>query len=162
MHKEELIQQALWLTKQSEKIVVKLPMSIEGIQAVMCLKKEKPKMKIAVTTVVSVAQAILVGKAGADIVALFNGAFDTESDTPVDIVAPIREIYAHYGYKTKILSCCRFPRGVGEYAAAGTDMITLGKDFITMLYEHPYTDKRMLGFIKDWTGSFGSRTWPKE
>jgi len=92
---------------------------------------------------------------------LFNGAFDRKVITPVDIVAPIKEIYTHYGYKTKILSCCRFPRGCREYAAAGTDMITLGKDFITMLYGIR-TRQRMLGFIKDWTGSFGSRTWPKE
>ncbi|MDO8303757.1 MAG: transaldolase family protein, partial [Sedimentisphaerales bacterium] len=109
--KEEMVRQARWLSKQSEKIVVKLPMGIEGLQAVMQLKKENPKMKVAVTAVASIAQALMVGKAGADIVALFNGPLDTVSDTPVNMVEPVKKIYANYGFKTKVLSCGRFPRG---------------------------------------------------
>lgn len=158
---EELIQQAKWLAKQSEKIVVKLPMSIEGIQALFQLKKENPKIRIAITAVASVSQALLCGKAGADVVAIFNGPLDETSDTPVNLVAPVKKIYTNYGYKTKILSCGRFSRGVSEFAAEGTDMCTMKIEYHKLLYEHPYTDKRMLGFLKDWQNAFGDQKWPE-
>jgi transaldolase len=110
----------------------------------------------------SVAQALIVGKAGADVVALFNGPLDTVSDTPVDMVASVKAIYAAWGFRTQILSCGRFPRGVGEYAVAGTDMVTLRREYIELAYEHPYTDKRIGGFARDWTAAFGDATWPQE
>lgn len=157
---EDMVKQARWLAEQSEKIVVKVPMTIEGIQALQQLKRETPQMRIAVTAVSSIAQALLCGKAGADIVALFNGALDTVSDTPVEIVEPIKKIYQNYGYKTKILSCGRFPRGIGEFAVAGSDMCTTGKEFWDMMFEHPYTYFRMCGFRDDWQGAFGDKTWP--
>jgi len=87
---------------------------------------------------------------------------DTVSDTPVEIVGPVRQIYAACGYPTKILSCGRFPRGVGAYAAAGTDMITLRREFLGAAYEHPYTDKRISGFLSDWARAYGDATWPGE
>ena len=159
--KEELVKQARWLADQSEKIIVKLPIGIEGIEALLQLKREQPEIRIAITAVASVAQAILVGMAGADVVAIFNGPFDTVSDTPVELVGPVKKIYSNYGYKTKILSCCRFPRGVGQFAAAGTDICTMKKQYHQMLYEHPYSDKRMLGFLEDWRNAFGDRKWPE-
>lgn len=158
---EELIKQARWLAKQSEKMVVKLPMSIAGIQALLQLKKENPKMQLAVTAVASVWQALLCGKAGADIVALFNGPLDTESGTPVNMVGPVKKIYSNYGFKTKIVSCGRFPRGMAEFAETGSDYCTTGIDYFRALYEHAYTDKRMLGFMNDWQGAFGDKKWPE-
>jgi len=157
----ELVGQARWLAEQSEKIIVKLPMGIEGIQAVLQLKQESPEIKVAVTAVASIAQALLCGKAGADVAALFNGPLDESSDAVVDMVTPVKKIYAQYGYKTKVLSCCRFPRGVGEFAAAGTDYCTMRKEFHHLLYEHPYTDKRMFGFLGDWEKAFGKAKWPQ-
>ena len=157
---EELKGQARWLAKQSEKIMVKLPMGIEGIQALIQLKKENPRMRIAITAVASVSEAMLCGMAGADVVALFNGPLDSVSDSHVDLVTPVRKIYDRWGYKTKILSCCRFAPGAGEFAAAGTDMLTMQISFHKMLYEHPYTDKRMAGFFEAWGGAFGDQKWP--
>lgn len=158
---DELVKQARWLSEQSDQIIVKLPMSIAGIKALVQLKKEQPKMKLAVTAVASVSQAMLCGMAGADVVAIFNGPLDTVSDTSVDLINPVKKIFTNYGYKTKILSCCRLPRGVGEYAAAGTDICTMKKEFHELLYEHPYTDKRMSGFFADWNAGFGEGArWP--
>lgn len=159
---DAMIRQARWLTRQSDKIVVKIPMTEAGIRAVISLKRDSPSIKLAVTAVSSVAQALLVGKAGADVVALFNGPLDQVSDTPVEIVAPVRQIYSACGFNTKILSACRFPRGVGEYAAAGADMITLRREYLDLLYEHPFTDKRLRGFAEDWAGAFGDAMWPQE
>ena len=158
---EPLKAQARWLHRFSDRIIVKLPMSIAGLQAVGDLKKELPALRLAVTAVSSVAQAYLVAKAGADIVALFNGPLDLEQDEPVQIVGPVRAIYDRYGFKTKILSAGRFPRAFGEYAVAGTDLCTLRMDFLKLLFEHAFTDKRISGFLHDWKTVFGDETWPE-
>jgi transaldolase len=157
--KPPLVEQAKWLHNFSDRIIIKLPMSAAGIQALLELKREKPDIPLAVTAVASVAQAYLCGKAGADVVALFNGPLDQVLDQPVDLVTPVRKIYDNYGFKTKILSCGRLPRAFGEFAVAGTDICTLKLEFLKMLYEHPFTDKRMLGFMADWQAVFGQKTW---
>jgi transaldolase len=159
--RESLVGQARWLHRFSDRIVVKLPMSVAGIQAVQQLKKEDAGMKIAVTLVCSVAQAYLVGKVGADIVAIFNGPLEQALDQDVDLVGPVRTIYDTCKFPTRILSCGRFIRSFGEFAAAGTDICTLRFEFMAALFEHPFTDKRMRGFSTDWQGVFGSETWPK-
>lgn len=158
---EPLVAQARWLHEFSERIIVKLPMSVAGIQALIQLKGESPEMNIAITTVCSIAQAYLAGKHGADIVALFNGPLDQVIDQPVEIVAPIKKMYENYGFTTKILSCGRLPRAFGEFAVAGTDICTMKFEFLNMLFEHPFTDKRMAGFMQDWQGAFGDQTWPE-
>lgn len=157
-----MMAQARWLHQFSDKIIVKLPMSVAGLQALQRLKADSPKMPIAITAIASVAQAYLAAKCGADVVALFNGPLDQVLDQPVDIVKPVRTIFRNYGYTTRILSCGRLPRSFGEFAEAGTDICTLKFEFLKMLFEHPYTDKRMDGFLADWRAAFGDATWPKE
>ncbi len=157
---DSLSGQARWLHAFSDRIIVKLPMSPAGIMAVQKLKRESPGMKIAVTLVSSIAQAYLVAKAGADIVAIFNGPLEQALDQDVDLVAPVRTMYANYGFATKILSCGRYPRSFGDFAVAGTDICTMRFEFLTLLYEHPFTEKRMRGFMDDWRKVFADRTWP--
>jgi transaldolase len=112
------------------------------------------------TAVASVAQAYLAGKYGADIVSVFNGPLDQALDQPVELVRPIRQIFQNYGFATKILSCGRFSRAFGEFAVAGSDICTLKLEFLTLLFEHPYTDMRLHGFLGDWQRVFGDATWP--
>ena len=157
---ESIKKQARWLHRLSDRIIVKIPMTMAGIQAVHELKHEEPGIPLAVTAVSTVAQAVTVAKAGADVCAIFNGPLDLEQDEPVQIVGPVRAIYDRHGYKTSILSAGRFPRSFGEYAAAGTDMVTMRFDFLTKLFEHAFTDKRLLGFASDWQKVFGNQTWP--
>lgn len=158
---EPVIRQARWLHKFSEKIIVKLPMSIAGIQALLYLKKEVPDLRIAITAVASLAQAYLCGKAGADIVALFNGPLDQHTDSMIEMVGPVRKIYDNYGFTTKILSAGRFARLFGQIAAAGTDICTMKIEFMRLLYHDPFTDYRMQGFMDDWKAVFGDITWPE-
>ena len=158
--RESMVGQARWLHAFSDRIVVKLPLSQAGIQALLQLKREVPGITIAMTLVCSVAQAYLAGKAGADIVAIFNGPLDQALDQDVDLVAPVRKIYDNYHFPTRILSCGRYPRSFGEFAAAGTDICTLRFEYLSLLYEHPFTDKRVRGFMTDWQGVFGAATWP--
>jgi transaldolase len=159
--KNDMLGQARWLQAFSEKVVVKLPIGPVGLQALRELKRERPDRQLAITVVASVAQAYLCGKVGADIVALFNGPMELEVEQPVDLVTPVRKVFSNYGFKTKILSCGRFPRAFGEFAAAGTDICTMKFEYLKLLYEHPYTEKRMHGFMRDWRGVFGDKTWPK-
>ena len=157
-----LVGQARWLHALSDRIIVKLPMSIAGIQALLQVKKELPDLRLAVTAVASVSQAYLCGKAGADIVAIFNGPLDQDSDTPVELIAPVRQIYDNYGFKTQILACGRYPRLFGEVAIEGADICTMKLEFMRLLYEHSFTERRMNGFMKEWRARFGDETWPEK
>jgi len=157
---EPLKAQARWLHRFSEKVVVKLPMSPAGLRALRDLKVEDPKMRIAVTAIASIAQAYLAAKCGADIVAIFNGPLDQVLDQEVDIVGSVKKIFANYGLGAKVLSCGRLPRAFARFAEEGTDICTLRFEFLKLLYEHPYTDKRMTDFLGDWKRAFGDQTWP--
>jgi transaldolase len=105
--------------------------------------------------------AYLAGKFGADIVAIFNGPLELALDQEVELVAPVKKIYTNYGFKTRILSCGRFPRAFGQFAEAGTDICTMRFEFMKLLFDHPYTDQRLNGFMADWKGVFGEKTWPE-
>lgn len=157
---EPMVRQARWLHAFSDRIVVKLPASVAGLQAVQTLKAELPDLRLAVTAIASVAQAYLAAKAGADVAAVFNGPLDLAEDSAHDLIGPIRRIYTNYGFKTQILACGRYPRLFGEIAAAGADICTMRMEFFRLLYEHAFTDQRMNGFLKSWHGVFGEETWP--
>ena len=155
-----IVGQARWLKRFSDRLIVKIPMSVAGITAVAQLKKEDPSIQLAVTAVSTVAQAVLVAKAGADIMAVFNGPLDLEQDEPVRVVGLIRQAYDRGGFATKILSAGRFPRAFGEYVADGSDIVTLRMEFLRALFEHSFTDKRMMAFLADWQKVHGDKTWP--
>ena len=157
---DPMIRQARWLHAFSDQIIVKLPASVAGLQALQQLKAEQPDLRLAVTAIASLAQAYLAAKAGADVAAIFNGPLDQAEDTAHDIIAPIRQIYTNFGFKTKILACGRYPRLFGEIAVAGADICTLRMEFMRLLSEHPFTEQRMNGFLKSWRGAFGDKTWP--
>lgn len=159
---EPLVAQARWLHDFSDRIIVKLPMSIAGMRALLQLKGEMPEIRIAITAVASIAQAYLCGKAGADVVAMFDGPLDQSSDTPVELVAPVRKTYDNYGFTTRILSCGRYPRIFGEFAVAGADICTMKFEFWKLLYEHSFTEQRLNGFLNDWNRVFGDKTWPEK
>jgi len=158
---DPMIRQARWLHAFSDRIIVKLPASIEGIQALQHLKREAPDLRLAVTAIASIAQAFLAAKAGADVAAIFNGPLDQAEDTAHDMIAPVRKIYSNYGFTTKILACGRYPRLFGEVAAAGADICTMRMEFMRLLYEHSFTEQRMNAFLKSWHAVFGDRTWPE-
>jgi transaldolase len=155
-----LVRQARWLHAFSDRIIVKLPASVAGLQALQQLKAELPELRLAVTAISSLAQAYLAAKAGADVAAIFNGPLDQAEDTAHDIIGPIRRIFTNYGFQTKILACGRYPRLFGEIAGAGADICTMRMEFMRLLYEHSFTDQRMNGFLQSWQGVFGDKTWP--
>jgi len=154
-----MVRQARWLHAFSGRIIVKLPASVAGLQALQQIKAELPELQLAVTAIASLAQAYLAAKAGADIAAIFNGPLDQAEDAAHDLIAPVRQIYTNYGFTTQILACGRYPRLFGEIAVAGADICTMRMEFMRLLYEHPFTEQRMNGFLASWGGVFGSETW---
>lgn len=156
-----MIRQARWLHAFSDRVIVKLPASIAGLQALQALKAEAPGLRLAVTAIASLSQAYLAAKAGADIAAIFNGPLDQAEDVAHDLITPIRRIYSNYGFTTRILACGRYPRLFGEVAVAGADICTLRMEFMRLLYEHSFTESRMNGFLKSWRGVFADKTWPE-
>ncbi|MCO6452770.1 MAG: hypothetical protein J5I90_18455 [Caldilineales bacterium] len=158
---EPMIRQARWLHAFSDQIIVKLPASVAGLQALQQIKAEQPDLRLAITAIASLAQAYLAAKAGADVAAIFNGPLDQAEDVAHDMIAPIRQIYNNYGFKTQILACGRYQRLFGEIAIAGADICTMKIDFMRLLYEHSFTEQRMNGFLKSWHGVFGDKTWPE-
>ena len=158
---EPMIRQARWLHAFSTQIIVKLPASVAGLQALQQIKAEMPDLRLAVTAIASLAQAYVAAKAGADVAAIFNGPLDQAEDVAHDMIAPVRQIYTNYGFKTRILACGRYPRLFGEIAIAGADICTMRIDFMRLLYEHSFTELRMNGFLKSWHGVFGEKTWPE-
>jgi len=158
---QPMIRQAHWLHAFSDKIIVKLPASVAGLQALQQLKSELPDLRLAVTAIASIAQAYLAGKVGADIAAIFNGPLDQAEDVAHDMIGPVRKVYTNYGFKTKILACGRYPRLFGEVAVAGADICTMRMEFMRLLYQHPFTDLRMNGFMESWHKTFGDKTWPE-
>jgi transaldolase len=158
---EPMVRQARWLHAFSPQIIVKLPCSVAGLQALQELKRTDPSMRLAVTAIASLAQGYLAAKAGADIAAIFNGPLDQAEDVAHDMIAPLRQIYTNYGFTTKIMACGRYPRLFGEIATTGADMCTMRMEFMRLIYQHPFTEQRMHGFLGGWQKTFGDQTWPQ-
>ncbi|MDO7976145.1 fructose-6-phosphate aldolase [Oceanotoga teriensis] len=146
---EGMIEEAHKLIKLSEHVVVKIPMTHEGIKAVKTLSKEG--IKTNVTLIFSPLQAYLAAKAGATYVSPFIGRMDDIGNTGMDIVEEIIQIFDNYGYETEVLvASVRHSEHVLEAALAGADVVTIPFDVLEKLFKHPMTDLGLERFLKDW------------
>ena len=130
-------------------IIVKVPMTPDGIRAVVTLGKEG--IRTNVTLVFSAAQALIVAKAGAYFCSPFLGRLDDISENGLGLVAEIMAIYRAYNYKTEVLAASlRHPIHVIECAKMGAHIGTMPFKVFEMLFKHPLTDKGLNSFLKDW------------
>jgi len=130
-------------------IVVKIPMTPDGIRAVVTLAKEG--IRTNVTLVFSPAQALIVAKAGAYFVSPFLGRLDDISANGLGLLSEIMTIYRAYNYKTEVLAASlRHPIHVVEAAKMGAHIGTMPFKVLEMLFKHPLTDKGLDSFLKDW------------
>jgi transaldolase len=144
-----MLKEARELAKMSDKIVVKVPMIVEGIKAVKQLTSEG--IDTNVTLVFSTAQALLAAKAGATYVSPFVGRLDDISQQGMDLVSDIMTIYRNYGYRTEVIvASVRSPMHVMDAAMIGADIATVPLKVIAQLAKHPLTDKGMQQFLADW------------
>ncbi len=130
-------------------IVIKLPMTVEGLKALKICVAEGIKTNI--TLVFNANQALLVGKVGASYVSPFVGRLDDISQIGMDLIRQIKMIYNNYGIKTQILAASvRNPIHFLEAALIGADVATVPFSVIQQLTKHPLTDIGIDRFLKDW------------
>jgi transaldolase len=146
---EGMIKEALGLTKINKNIVVKIPMTIEGLKAVKVLKSINVKTNV--TLIFSAGQALLAAKAGASYVSPFVGRLDDISMNGMDLIAEIVEIFSNYDFNTEIIAASmRHPMHVTQAAKLGCDIATVPYKVIEQMTKHPLTDKGIDQFLKDW------------
>jgi len=132
-----------------DKVVVKLPMTKEGLKA--CRQLTGMGIKTNVTLVFSASQALLAAKAGATYVSPFVGRLDDISHTGMDLVDQILTIYTNYGFTSEVIvASVRNPLHVVEAAMMGAHIATIPFSVIEQLAKHPLTDIGIEKFLKDW------------
>lgn len=146
---EEMLKEARDLSSMHKNIVVKIPLTQEGLKAARVLSKEG--IKTNVTLCFSATQALLAAKAGAAYVSPFIGRLDDISCEGMDIIRDIKTIYSNYNFQTKIIvASIRHPLHVLEAAKIGADIATAPYDTIMKLIRHPLTDIGIERFLSDW------------
>ncbi|MEM3555565.1 MAG: fructose-6-phosphate aldolase [Candidatus Micrarchaeia archaeon] len=145
---EELVREAEVYAKWAPNIVVKIPMTEEGIKAVRIL--EKKGIRTNVTLVFSASQALIAAKAGASFVSPFIGRLDDNSMNGMELVREIMQIYRNYGFKTEVIvASIRHPLHVVEAAKAGAPIATIPPDVLAKMWNHPLTDVGIKKFRED-------------
>lgn len=146
---EEMLAQARGLTAIADNVIVKVPLTKEGITAGARMVNEG--MGINVTLVFSAAQAILAANIGATFVSPFLGRVDDSGNDGLGLLAEIVEVYAAQGYDTQVLAASlRHPVHVVEAARLGADCATMPFAVMERLFHHPLTDIGMARFNADW------------
>lgn len=149
---EGMLEEARHLAGLHKNIVVKIPMTVDGIKATCQLTKEG--IKTNVTLVFSPLQALMAAKAGATYVSPFIGRLDDLSQDGLQLVEQIVEIYANYAYETEIIvASVRNPLHVLDAAIIGADIATIPFSVLGKFAAHPLTDKGLQAFLDDWNKS---------
>ena len=144
-----MIREARELSKIHKNIVVKIPMTLEGLKAIKVVAKEG--IKTNVTLVFSPTQALMAAKAGATYVSPFVGRLDDISHNGMDLVRQILTIFKNYEFSTEVIvASVRHPLHVVDAAIAGAHIATIPFKVIEQLSKHPLTDVGIDSFLKDW------------
>ncbi len=152
LESEKMVEEAMELIKIHDNIVIKIPMTAEGLKAVKILSSKG--IKTNVTLVFSTNQALLAAKAGATYVSPFIGRVDDTSFYGMDLIEDIMEIFETYGIQTEVIAASvRHPLHVLEAAKAGADIATIPYKVIQQMIKHPLTDIGVEKFLKDWNES---------
>lgn len=146
---EKMIKEARDLAAIHNNIVVKIPMTVDGLKATRRLAAEG--IKTNVTLVFSPLQALMAAKAGATYVSPFIGRLDDISQEGLLLVEQLVEIYSNYAFDTEIIvASVRNPLHVLESALIGADIATIPFNVLAKLAAHPLTDKGIKAFLDDW------------
>src|SRR5215467_9491687 len=150
---KEMIREGKELARIHKNIVVKCPLTRDGIRATSALSKEG--IRVNVTLCFTPGQALLAAKAGAYIVSPFVGRLDDVGYIGMDLIRSITQIFKNYNFKTQILAASlRSPTHVIDAALAGAHIGTMPFKVLDMLFNHPLTDKGLDQFLKDYAKVF--------
>ena len=146
-----MITQGRKLAKIHENVVIKIPMTEEGMKAVVALSEEE--IRTNVTLVFSANQALLAAKCGASFVSPFVGRIDDVGGDGMDLVSQILDIYDEYAFDTEVIvASVRHPQHVLDAALLGAEIATIPYAILKKLFNHPLTDVGIERFLKDWEG----------
>ncbi len=144
-----ILREARELAKIDPHVVVKIPVTPEGLSAVKVLSSEGVRANV--TLVFSALQALLAAQAGAAYVSPFIGRIDDIGQEGMDILDDIMCIYENYQFPTQVIAASiRHPRHVLEAARIGTDIATVPFKVLKMMFRHPLTDRGIERFLADW------------
>lgn len=144
-----MVEEAEELVKIHDNIVIKIPMTPEGMKAVKVLSSKG--IKTNVTLIFSASQALLAARAGATYVSPFLGRLDDISNPGINIIDDIVTIFEVHGIETEIIAASvRSPKDVVEAAKFGSHIATIPYDVFVKMFKHPLTDIGIERFLKDW------------
>ncbi len=150
--KDGMVREGLEYSKIAPNVVIKCPLTREGLKATRHLADEG--IKVNVTLCFSASQAILAAKAGASFISPFLGRLDDIGHNGLIVLQEIIEIYRNYDWKTEVLAASlRHPIHVIEAARMGSDIATMPFKVIEQMFNHPLTDKGQEKFLADWAKS---------
>lgn len=146
---EGMVREAQELARIAENIVIKIPLTEEGLRAVKRLKALG--IQTNVTLVFSAPQALLAAKCGADYVSPFVGRIDDHGGDGMSVVAEILQIFRNYDFPTRVIvASVRHPGHVVAAAALGAPIATVPYAVLKRLFQHPLTDQGIARFLTDW------------
>ncbi|PPR38149.1 MAG: Transaldolase [Alphaproteobacteria bacterium MarineAlpha6_Bin4] len=147
---EEMYKEGIKLSKIAKNVVVKVPLTVDGI--ITCKKLSKKNIGVNVTLCFSSNQAILAAKAGAKYISPFIGRLDDVGKNGVSLIEEIKKIYSNYkNFKTKILAASiRSTKHIEQVAIAGADVATVPPKLLEEMFKHPLTNKGLKMFLEDW------------
>ena len=144
-----MVKEGIAFSKIAKNIVVKVPMTVEGMKA--CQQLTKKEIKVNVTLCFSANQALLAAKSGAFFVSPFVGRLDDIGKIGMDVVRDIKQVYDNYKFTTQILvASVRNPIHVLEAAKIGADIATVPYSVFEQLFKHTLTDAGIKKFLEDW------------
>ena len=153
---EGMVKEGIEISKIHPNMVVKIPLTEQGLKAT----KELTKLgiKTNVTLVFSANQALMAALAGATYVSPFVGRLEDTLHDGIEVVSDIREIFDIYGFETEIISASiRTPKQMADSALVGAHIATVPHAVLKKAVTHPLTDKGIAAFMKDWEEVFGSK-----
>ncbi len=146
---EGMVKEGRMLAEIGDNVVVKIPMTPQGMKAVQILESEG--IPVNVTLVFSPAQALIAAKAGATFVSPFIGRIDDVSGEGMKLIREVKTIFDNYDIDTEIIvASVRHPMHVVEAALIGADICTMPFEVMKKLFNHPLTDRGIELFLKDW------------
>jgi len=149
---EGMLSEGRELAKIASNVVVKCPLTLDGLKATRKFREEGTKVNV--TLCFSAAQALLAAKAGASYISPFIGRLDDTAQDGMELIRQIVQIYDNYGFETEVLAASiRHPVHIVDCAMAGADVATIPFKVIQQLVKHPLTDKGLEGFLSDWKKS---------
>ncbi|MGF1463801.1 MAG: fructose-6-phosphate aldolase [Maricaulaceae bacterium] len=149
---EIMIAEGRKLRAVAANVVVKAPLTVEGLKATRALAEEG--VAVNVTLCFSANQALLAAKAGASYISPFIGRLDDLGQDGLELIREIRAIYDVHDFSTEVLAASiRHPLHVRDVAIAGADAVTIPPKIFEALYRHPLTDQGLDAFMQDWAST---------